>query len=269
LLCEGDNSVRHGSILVLLLCLAILLPRAIVTATPKLAVASFHNYLELDKIKNRSGRHQLINYLKEQGDSSSADLLQQKWQNDFPEVQLALYGNNLSREGKTEEAIQINRQAIAINPVYWVSYFNLGTYYNRLAMFDSAAVYLEITNGLNPNSTQVLNNLGYATMQLTRFDDAEESFLQCVELNKEAVEPIINLLQLYKSSGQTDKFNHYLLIAAAKDGAPPPVFKELGDYHLNRGAFDLAKAAYDTSLALGMDSAVILELRQNFPQLGE
>jgi len=260
---------RIAALLAVVLGFFSLMPRAAGLSVPAVALGNFQSYLGYDKIKNRGGRHLLIKYYREHDDQQTADLELDRWQKDFPEVTLATYGNQLAAEGRTEEAIAVNKSAVVINPIFWVSYSNIGVYYIGLRQYDSAAVYLEIANGVNPFNTRILNNLGYAYTHLGKFNKAEDVLLYSHTLDTANIEPVLNLLQLYKTTNRPEEFHEFLFMAAGRDGAPALVHKEVGDYWLNLAEFRKAAAAYETALRLGFDSTVILELRMNFPQLNQ
>ena len=267
------QQVMRGCRFVALLAVALgffsLIPRTAGLSVPAVALGNFKSYLDYDKIKNRGGRQLLIKYYRDRDDHQTADLELDRWQNDFPEVTLATHGNQLAAQGRTEEAIAVNKRAVDINPIFWVSYSNIGVYYIGLEQYDSAAVYLEIANGVNPFNTRILNNLGYAYSRLGEFDQAEDVLLYSHTLDTANIEPVLNLLQVYKSNNRPEEFRKFLFMAAARDGAPALVHKEVGDYWLNLAEFSKAAASYETALGLGFDSTVILELRKNFPQLNQ
>jgi hypothetical protein len=258
---------RKVAMLAVVLGFLLLQPRVVGQSVDTTALSHFKNYLELDKTKNRSARQLLIQHYRSKSRDLDADQEWQRWKNDFPEVDLAETGNRMAREGKLDQAIALNRQAIAVNPIFWIAYSNLGAYFLNMRQYDSAAAYFEIADGLNPFNALILNNLGYAYLRGRRFEKAEAALRYCHSLDLAMIDPVLNLLELYKTTDRPEEYYRYLLVAASNKNAPAGIFKTLGDHYLGARDHTRARAAYDSALKLGFDSSAIMSIRRDNPRL--
>lgn len=255
------------AMLVVLLTLSISVPRFVSWSSESIGLAHFQSYLIYDKLKNRAARHMLVNYYRDKGNDETAEVEIARWQEEFPAVSLAARGTELSDEGRYKEAIALNHEAIRLDPIFWVSYFNLGSCFNATRQFDSAIYYFEICDGLNPNNSRLLNNLGYAYSKTRQFDKAVQKFERCFQIDSTAVAALVNLMDIKKNAGDNDAFYRYLQIGLERFGNSPQVMQQLGDYLVIRQQFDRARVAYDSAMALGLSPDYVEKIKKLFPQL--
>jgi tetratricopeptide (TPR) repeat protein len=270
LLLSGMSKSRaniYPAILVVLLTLWISVPRFVAWSSDSIGLAHFQSYLVYDKLKNRAARHLLVNYYREKGDEAAAETETKRWQEEFPAVSLAARSTEMSDQGHYNEAIALNHEAIRLDPIFWVSYFNLGSCFNAIRQFDSAIYYFEICDGLNPNNSQLLNNLGYAYSRTGKFDQAIQKFQRCFEIDSTAVAALVNLMDIKKNAGDNNAFYRYLQIGLEKFPNSPQVMQQLGDYLVIRQQFDQARVAYDSAMVLGLNPGYVENIKKLFPQL--
>jgi len=264
---QKDRARIYVAILATLLTLLISVPREAAWSSESIGLAHFKSYLIYDKLKNRAGRQLLVNYYRDHGDEKAAEAETRRWQEEFPAVSLAARATEMSAQGNYREAIALNHEAIKNDPIFWVSFYNLGSCFNAIHQYDSAIYYFEICDGLNPNNSQLLNNLGFAYSQTGQLDKAIEKFERCFEIDSTAVAALVNLMDIKKNAGDNDAFYRYLQIGLKKFPNSPQVMQQLGDYLVIRQQFDKARIAYDSAMTLGLSPAYVEKIKKLFPQL--
>jgi len=91
--------------------------------------------------------------------------------------------NKLRQEGKLEDAIASYRQAIELNPNFYLSHHNLGETLAKLGRWDEAVTSYDRAIQLNPNSVWSYYHLGEALAKLNRWEDAIASYRRAIELS--------------------------------------------------------------------------------------
>ncbi|MEG4283591.1 TIGR04372 family glycosyltransferase [Microcoleus sp. A006_D1] len=91
--------------------------------------------------------------------------------------------NKLKQEGFLEEAIASYRQAIELNPNFYLSHHNLGETLAKLGRWEEAVTSYDRAIQLNPNSVWSYYNLGESLAKLCRWEDAIASYRGAIELS--------------------------------------------------------------------------------------
>ncbi|MCC3405808.1 MAG: TIGR04372 family glycosyltransferase [Microcoleus sp. PH2017_10_PVI_O_A] len=91
--------------------------------------------------------------------------------------------NKLKQAGLLAEAIACYRQAIALNPNFYLSHHNLGETLAKLDRWEEAVTACDRAIQLNPNSVWSYYNLGEALAKLCRWEDAIASYRRAIELS--------------------------------------------------------------------------------------
>jgi len=79
-----------------------------------------------------------------------------------------LKGEQLSKEGKIDEAIQAFRKAISIDPRYAVAHYNLGVLLRRQGFLNEAVESYLRAAAIQPEYVEALYNLGMRLWQAIR-----------------------------------------------------------------------------------------------------
>lgn len=95
---------------------------------------------------------------------------------------LQMLGLILYQAGKSQEAIQSLRNAIAINPTA-DAFYNLGVMQSERQQHQQAAECFQNALRLRPNNTETHNNLGNALKALGKLDDAAECYRQAIRVD--------------------------------------------------------------------------------------
>jgi cytochrome c-type biogenesis protein CcmH/NrfG len=122
--------------------------------------------------------------------------------------------NQLSQEGKTDEAI---------------------------------AAYTEVL-AKNPQVAEAHYNIGYLRGQKKDWPAAEAAYLKALEVRPGYGEAISALARVYQDSGQPDKATALLAKAAAENPKDAKVQFNLGVFYLNAGRSEEASAAFQKAL---------------------
>jgi len=122
--------------------------------------------------------------------------------------------NQLSQEGKTEEAI---------------------------------AAYTELL-AKNPQVAEAHYNIGYLKSQKKDWPGAEAAYLKALEVRPGYPEAISALARVYQESGQPDKATALLTKAAAENPKDAKVQFNLGVFYLNSGRSEEASAAFQKAV---------------------
>ncbi|MCH7948634.1 MAG: hypothetical protein IIC66_12640, partial [candidate division Zixibacteria bacterium] len=239
-----------------------LLPRAVRQHIPEFAIAEFNSYAALDLTKNRIARIALVDYYQKTGDTTNVKIESQKYLNDFPEREGHLLSvvYTLIDMNMKSEALEIAKQAIRNDPMGHSAYFALGVAYFESQNMDSAILYFQIANGMNPQSPDNLYMLGMAYAGKNNINEAEDVFKTFIIVDDRSIEAYLTLLEFYRSSSQDEK--HYSLLSeiAQMEDAPVEVFLKLGTYLINKGEIEKGYASLRIAINNGLDSVRVQKL---------
>jgi len=73
-------------------------------------------------------------------------------------------------------------QAIKLSDDWWGSFYHYGSFCWRRERFEEAVIWLERARKLNPSNFQILQNLGLVQIELGKYDEAQDSLLQLLQL---------------------------------------------------------------------------------------
>jgi cytochrome c-type biogenesis protein CcmH/NrfG len=267
----GDRERSPSAILSAALAVALgfllLLPRAAVGHAPARAIEQMEDYARLDVRKNRTGVYALAGYLLNEGYVSAYARVRAFQDSIYVEDSLSARAGELVRRQRYKEVRPLAQQLIAVNPQMFSGWLYLGRVYNTEGRYDSARVALSIADGLNPQSTGVLNELGLAYYYGGDKNKAEKIWLQSLALDPTQFAPHYSLARVYRDRGDNERYVEQLRAAAMHGDAPAGVSLELADYYLGRREFQSAKGAIQRALSLGADSTAIHALDRKYPGL--
>jgi Flp pilus assembly protein TadD len=151
--------------------------------------------------------------------------------------------NNLgllaTREGRIDDAVANFREALQLNPDYWIALENLGSAYRQQRRWDDARAALDRALAVRPRSPEAnyglgmvfaqtddarhaeeylrkslelrpvypeaLNNLGILLLRTGRRDDAVAKFEECIRVTPEFDQSYLNLARVFSLEGASDK----------------------------------------------------------------
>jgi len=98
--------------------------------------------------------------------------------------------------GNLDEAIDSFKKSISLNQQMIPAYINLGSIYIAQKKYDEATEILRKGNKINPNNSNIHNNLGLV-YERTDENKAIEEFKLSIKLSQNNVEPCWNLARIY------------------------------------------------------------------------
>lgn len=258
---------RNVCILSILLGLLILLPRAASLAAPNVGVRHFRNYLLIDKTRGRTGYSFLIKFYKDRGDHVQAGLAASYWDDLYPQRKLLVRSEQAFLRGNTEEANKLCNRAHALDPLFYIPYYQLGSMYLEKQEPDSALAKFDIALGLNPYGADIVYGQAMAYAQKGDLARAEKAWITVTEWSDELIDAHLHLMDLYEERADGEQYLKQLVATGIRDDAPVRVIKELGDYRLAEGRYADAAICYRRALAKGLDSTYVRSLAKLHPQL--
>ena len=106
--------------------------------------------------------------------------------------------------GQFQQAIEMYRKAIELNPEIDEAHNNLGICYGETGNFIESIKMFEKAVELNPKYTEAYNNLGSSYYYLEKnYPKAIEMFKKAINLDSNYVDPYENLAVVYLSKGDT------------------------------------------------------------------
>ncbi|MBU4369227.1 hypothetical protein KKG58_00505 [Patescibacteria group bacterium] len=128
---------------------------------------------------------QAITFIQE-GKPERAEILLRKLVHDFPDFVPALiaYGELLLMAGRPAIALAPLRRVARLDTTRWVPHFLLGCAYSRCGRFYFALQELEMANGLMPDNSEVIRQIGWAKIATDKIEDGRRLLQKSVELDR-------------------------------------------------------------------------------------
>lgn len=105
--------------------------------------------------------------------------------------------------GRLQQAEQIYRNILAVNPNCAPAFHLLGLIAHQVGRSDAGAKLIEQAIQLGLRSAEVFNNLGECNRTLGKFEEAQRAYLTAIQLNPNYAEAMSNLGLLLSSAGQS------------------------------------------------------------------
>jgi tetratricopeptide (TPR) repeat protein len=146
--------------------------------------------------------------------------------------------------GRLEQAMEVYRKLIAVQPRLAAAHLNLGLLLLRLERWAEAAGCFRAALALNPGLAVAHNNLGNIAKLERRFDDAAESYRAAIAADPALAEAHANLGGLLEQAGALAdaeaRFRHVIALAPGF----PAIQRKLGAVLLEQGRTDEALEAF-------------------------
>jgi tetratricopeptide (TPR) repeat protein len=112
-------------------------------------------------------------------------------------------------------------------------------------LLEDALSRFEQALALEPENPEVIEAIGRTLLGLDRFEEAEASFLDALDLDPDWVVPRMGLAALAMRGDEPFKVVHHLERATSSDPEYPDAFVELGRYYGLMGEPSLARATFE------------------------
>jgi tetratricopeptide (TPR) repeat protein len=128
--------------------------------------------------------------------------------------------------------------------------YNLGTQLMRINRLDEAEELLKEAISLDPEFVDAIDHLGLVYRRQNRLDEAEKMYLRSIELNKENAVPFINLAVVYRIQGKLDDaFQLYKHVAQIQPNNPEGYYG-IGELFYLIENFENAMMFFDAAIVL-------------------
>jgi tetratricopeptide (TPR) repeat protein len=175
---------------------------------------------------------------------------------------------DLSRHGKTEQAIEELKRAIAIYPEYVQAFNDLGVAYIRLDLIEEAISSLEKSITLDPNAFNPRLNLGIANVRRQDFVRAENPLRVAVSFDASAPLPHLYLgITLWKTRRAEEAEDEFGRALALGENDIPIAHYYLGQLFADNGRISEAVDELETYLKQKPDSDDSQRARQKLAEL--
>ncbi|MCP4685240.1 MAG: tetratricopeptide repeat protein [bacterium] len=267
---SGSNKGRRTTaILLIVLALLSLLPRAYALTDKEMSWDHLRNYLAHDNAKNVAIRSVWLYQLETSEDTVLARTELERARKDCPETGLEHYAWELFRGGQVRSAMEAFRRVVQMNPMRSKSWAAIGRCFIELNEPDSALRYLRISDGLSPYRPYVYCQLGYAYFGLGEYDLARDYWQRVRETDPEYLSALVGLTTMYTTLGDIDRYDETFLLLAAREDTPVKFFADQVVECLNRGLPEHAYRAFKLAVKRGPQSAEVQGLLQDVPELSK
>lgn len=163
--------------------------------------------------------------------------------------------NELSSEGRVQEAIGHYEQALRIKPDYVQAHNNLGVELAGLGRFDDAIKHFEQALRVEPDNQEAHNNLAFALLKVGKIEEGIKHLEQAVRINPNSAEGHCNLANALVQAGRIeDALGHYEQAVQLKPDFAQ-AHNSLGIAFERLGRTPEAKDQYEQALRLEPDYA--------------
>lgn len=271
LLDETSRTVRwKAATLAVALALMSLVPRVISQHDVEMSIHVFDRITALDPLRTRSVQEVVYRLFESGGNYSEPARRRAEYARERPDIAWLDHALQLGYQGRMDEAATELRRVIAFNPSHSAAWSNLGTYYQRRGQNDSALFCLKVADGLTPLNPRILDNMGIVYYSMADLKDAEHCWEEVISIDSLNYSARENLLKLYQTQGRKQEYlalSFEMFEIGTRKNAPLPYVRDLADLYLQKGDYAEAAVAYRRALARGLDTATVLELERQYPEL--
>ncbi len=256
---------KQAAVLTIGIGCLLLAPRVATQAIPDKAISVFNNYAALDVIRNETGRFILLTLLEKQGRLD--EKAERERQNVFQLPHQIWYqeGEILYRDGKMAQAEQKFRRSIEYAPSFAYAWANIGVCFSQRKQWDSALVYFQIADALNPFNSDTYNSLGWVYLNQGDTVSADKYWLKALRLSPVNFLARANLVNLYRQQNRRDEMKKLLIEVLELTDVPSKVYYESAEQLLQLGDSEAASRICRRALDTGVDRTVFTRLETEYP----
>ena len=223
----------------------------------------------MDHTKSRNAHSLLIDYYALRGEQGKSDSARFVYDTGYPERTILKQAEQIRKDGdeRCREAVTVLYRSLAINPAYADPWWQIGECYISMGMYDSALTALRISDGLNPNNPNTLNNLGVALLYKNRIDEAEKALLRAFRIDSTGEATLSNLAGLYGAKRDYINYGRFLERHIILYGGTADDYLGIGGYYYSQGEYRKAARALEKALQLGLDSTLYNQTVKKAPRM--
>jgi tetratricopeptide (TPR) repeat protein len=188
----------------------------------------------------------------------------------IPKEALQAYNRSvdLLKQGRTQQAVEELKRAIAIFPEYVQAYNDLGVAYIKLDLIDAAIEALDKSASLDPKAFNPQVNLGIANVRRQNFTGAEPHLRLAVEIDASAPLAHLYLGITLSKTGRLDEAEDELLKALALGDSDIAIAHYyLGQLYARRDRLGEAVAELEAYLKYKPEAEDAQRVRQQIAEL--
>jgi tetratricopeptide (TPR) repeat protein len=246
-----------------------ILPRSVSEVLEVISFAHAETYADLDKVRGRTARANLLNYCDKLNRSDKADQLRLQWHDELTQDNVLLEAAALIDERKAQRAIPLLKHYIEIDPLSPGAWKRLGECYAMLRQYDSALVFFTLAHGLNPYNAGFRYDIGLTFYLMENYQKAEEFFLKTLEIDSQYFLALNGLANVYMQCNDSVKYTHIMLKIATLDEASVELLVQVTEYYLKMEEYDLAVQTFQRAVEKGLDTVYVKTLLEKYPQLAK
>jgi predicted TPR repeat methyltransferase len=157
-------------------------------------------------------------------------------------------GNLLYKQGRLDEALVYFNDAILLEPQNAVYHNNLGNVYLNRRQFQEAALHFQKASALDPKYSDAHNGLGVVLYESGQMDDAIKCYLHALEQNPGHLIARINLGSVFAKQGRIVEALDQAEIVSRSSDDPAFPHSAMGELLARCGASEAALACFKAHL---------------------
>ena len=161
-----------------------------------------------------------------------------------------IYATILYNLKEFNQAIEIYKLALNLNPNFYQAQYNLAKLYCDLKNYEKANIELQKCLNLEPNSIEVLLLLGNLNLKFKKYQLAEKNYLSILDKNPKDFRGYYSLGNLFKKKQQFEeaiKYYNKAIYANSKDFAS---YNNLANIYQEQGQYRLAINNYKKAIEI-------------------
>jgi tetratricopeptide (TPR) repeat protein len=164
-------------------------------------------------------------------------------------------GNTLKGQGRTDEAIDVYKKAITLDPNLAEAHFNLANELFERRSFETAILHYKSAISLNPGIAGAHYNLGKALQETGRDDDAAESYQNAIKRKPDYAEAYFCLGVIFHDRNRLGEAEECYQQAISAKADYAEAFYNLADVLSEQGKYEEAEYSLRRAIFIKSDYA--------------
>lgn len=165
-------------------------------------------------------------------------------------------GSNYFDKGKYNEAINVYKKALDLEPDNVDAFIKIGLSYRHLEEYDRAIDYYDRVLDIEPDNKTAINNIGYTLECKGQIEDAIEMYKKSLEFDPNYDIPLVNLTNIYFDRKEYEQAIKVFKDALKIDSLNTANWIDLGRGYRFLENYDKAIKAYTKAIKLESNSKI-------------